>query len=69
MRRETALSPESAAGSSEAGSYGSPFCTSLRRGADRTVGEDLELAHCRAAGGHTLPHRALPGFRLSSEVQ
>ena len=31
------------------------------------VGEDLELAHYRAAGGgQALPRRALPGFRLSS---
>ena len=35
LRRETAFSPESAAGSSEAGSYRSPFCSSSRRGADR----------------------------------
>ena len=35
LRRETAFSPESAAGSSEAGSNGSPFCASSRRGADR----------------------------------
>ena len=38
LRRDTAFSPESAAGSSEAGSYRSPFCASLRRGADRRWG-------------------------------
>ena len=38
LRRETAFSPESAAGSSEAGSYRSPFCSSSRRGADRSSG-------------------------------
>ena len=48
LRRETAFSPESAAGSSEAGSYRSPFCNSSRRGVDRRWG--LELAYYRAAG-------------------
>ena len=38
LRRETAFSPESAAGSSEAGSSRSPFCASSRRGADRWWG-------------------------------
>ena len=44
-RRETAFSPESAAGSSGAGSDGSHFCTSSRRGADR-----MELVCYGAAG-------------------
>ena len=43
LRRETAFSPESAAGSSEAGSYRSPFCASLRRGADRRWGFGASL--------------------------
>ena len=48
MRRETAFSPESAAGSSEAGSYRGPFC----------VGGVLELAYYRAAGdGQAFPTR------------
>ena len=38
LRLETAFSPDSAAGSSEAGSYRSPFCASSRRGADRRWG-------------------------------
>ena len=54
LRRETAFSPESAAGSSEAGSDRSPFCASSRRGADcRWV---LGLAYYRAAGdGQAFP--------------
>ena len=43
LRRETAFSPESAAGSSEAGSYRSPFCNSSRRGADRGWGLGASL--------------------------
>ena len=37
LRRETAFSPESAAGSSEAGSNRSPFCSSSREA--QIVGE------------------------------
>ena len=48
LRRETAFSPESAAGSSEARSYRSPFCASSRRGADRSWGFGASLF--RAAG-------------------
>ena len=43
LRRETAFSPESAAGSSEAGSYRSPFCASSRSGADRRWGFGASL--------------------------
>ena len=43
LRRETASSPDSAAGSSEAGSYRSPFCASSRRGADRRWGFGANL--------------------------
>ena len=43
LRRETAFSPESAAGSSEAGSYRSPFCSSSRRDADRRWGFGASL--------------------------
>ena len=51
------FSPESAAGSSEAGSYRSPFCSSSRRGADRRWGFS-ELAYHRAAGdGQAFPTR------------
>ena len=57
LRRETAFSPESAAGSSEVGSYRSPFCSSSRRGADRREGV-LELAYYRAAkDGQAFPTR------------
>ena len=68
LRRETAFSPESAAGSSEAGSYRSPFCASSGRGADRRWGFGASLLQgCRRWAG--FPHqRALPGFRLSSQV-
>ena len=38
LRRGTAFSHEPTAGSSEAGSYRSPFCTSSRRGAERRLG-------------------------------
>ena len=56
LRRETAFSPESATGSSEAGSYRSPFCSSSRRSADRMWG--LELAYYRAVGdGQAFPTR------------
>ena len=58
LRRETAFSPESAAGSSEVGSCGSPFCASSRRGADRVGCGVLELAYYRAAGdGQAFPVR------------
>ena len=51
MRRETAFSPESAAGSSEAKSYRS-------RGEAQIVGGVLELAYHRAAGdGQAFPTR------------
>ena len=43
LRREAAFSPESAAGSSEAGSCRSPFCSSSRRGADRKWGFGASL--------------------------
>ena len=43
LRRETAFSPESSAGSSEARSYRSPFCSSSRRGADRRWGFGASL--------------------------
>ena len=43
LRRETAYSPESAAGSSEAGSYRSPFSSSSRRGTDRRWGVGASL--------------------------
>ena len=43
LRRESAFSPESAAGSSEAGSYRSPFHASSRRGADRRWGFGASL--------------------------
>ena len=43
LRRETAFCPESAAGSSEAGSYRSPLCTSSRNGADRRWGFGASL--------------------------
>ena len=43
LRRETAFSPESAAGSSEAGSSRSPFCSSSRRGIDRRWGFGASL--------------------------
>ena len=43
LRRETAFSPESAAGSSEAGSCRSPFCASSRGGADRRWGFGASL--------------------------
>ena len=43
LRRETAFSPEPAAGSSGSGSYRSPFCTSSRRGADRRWGFGASL--------------------------
>ena len=43
LRRETAFSPESVAGSTEAGSYRSPFCASSRRGADRRWGFGASL--------------------------
>ena len=48
MRRETAFSPESAAGSSEAGSY--EVLSALLRGEAQIVGGVLELANYRAAG-------------------
>ena len=48
MRRETAFSPESAAGSSEAGSYRRPFCASSRRGANLRWG--FGASYYRAAG-------------------
>ena len=41
LRRETAFSLESAAGSSETGSYGSLFCNSSRRGAESRWGLEL----------------------------
>ena len=59
MRRETAFSPESAAGPSDAGSYRSPFCASSRRVADRRW--VLELAYCRAAGDGQAPE-SVTGF-------
>ena len=40
LRRETAFSPESAAGSSESGPYRSPFCSSSREA--QIVGGVLE---------------------------
>ena len=43
LRRETAFSPESAVGPSEAGSYRSPICASSRRGADRRWGFGASL--------------------------
>ena len=43
LRGETAFRPESAAGSSEAGSYRSPLCNSSRRGADRRWGFGASL--------------------------
>ena len=56
LRRETAFSPESAAGSSDAGSYRITFSTSSMRGADRRW--ILELAYFRAAGdGQAFPTR------------
>ena len=56
MRRETAFSPESAAGSSEAGSYRSPFA--LLRGEAQIVCGVLEVAYYRAAGdGQAFPTR------------
>ena len=56
LRRGTAFSPESAAGSSEAGSYRSPFCDSSRE--VQIVGGVLELAYYRAAGdGQAFPTR------------
>ena len=42
LRRETAFSPESAAGSSNAGTNG-PFCASSRKGADRRWGFGASL--------------------------
>ena len=57
LRRDTAFSPESAAGSSEAGSYRSPFCVRLR-GEEQILGGVLELAYYRAAGdGQAFPTR------------
>ena len=45
LRRESAFSPESAAGSSEAKFDGSPFCTPSRRGGEaQIVCGALELA-------------------------
>ena len=38
LRRETAFSPESAAGFSDAGSYSGPFCAFSRKGAYRRWG-------------------------------
>ena len=75
-RRERLLpasSPESAVGSSEAGSYRSSFWLSaLLRGEAQIVGGVLELAYYRAAGegqaGRLTQQRALPGFRLSSWI-
>ena len=55
MRRETAFSPESAAGSSEAGSI---EVLSALRGEAQIVGGVLELANYRAAGdGQAFPTR------------
>ena len=44
LRRETAFSPESAAGSSEAGSYTVEILSTLLRGEAQIVGGVLELA-------------------------
>ena len=58
MRRETAFSPESAAGSSEADFYRISFCTATRREAELIIGLQQER-------GRLSPHqRALPGFRF-----
>ena len=65
--RETVFSPESAAGSSEAGSYRSPLCTSSRRGADRRRGFGASILYIGLREVCKLPHqKALPGFSSSS---
>ena len=57
MGRETAFSPESAAESSEAGSY-REVLSALLRGEALIVGGVLELAYYRAAGdGQAFPTR------------
>ena len=56
LRRETALSPESAAGSSEAGF--TEVLSALFLGGAQIVGGVLELAYYRAAGdGQAFPTR------------
>ena len=55
LRRETAS--ESAVGSSEAGFYRSPFCTSSRRGADRRWGFGASLYYRVAGDGQVFPTR------------
>ena len=62
MRRETAFSPESAAGSSEAGSYRSPFA--LLRGEAQIVCGVLEVAYYRLQEmmGGLSPPESVTGF-------
>ena len=66
-RRETAFSPESAAGSSEAGFYIISFCTATRREAQIIGGVfelELIIGLQQERGRLSLHQRALPGFRL-----
>ena len=65
MRRETAFSPESAAGSSKARSYRSPFSTSSRRGADRKWGFGASYgSNVREETGRLSPPESVTGFSI-----
>ena len=63
MRRETAFSPESVAGSSEAGTYRNPFCAPSRRGADRRWGFGANLLGLQEMG-RLSPPESVTGFSI-----
>ena len=66
LRRETAFSPESTAGSSEAKFNGSPFCVS-GRGADRRWGFGASCGlKVSEETGRLSPPQSVTTFRLSS---